>query len=156
PFGDCLLVDAAMGATRGSSWFAERESEVRFVLYVDEGTSPPWRELCRRQADALLLVVNAGRREAAWPDRAAQDPHAAWERPRYLLLLHPEDRVLAGAARRWLSAFARPPQQHHVRHGCQQHDLARLARLLTRNSTGLVLSGGGARGFAVIGVVRAL
>lgn len=156
PYGDCLLVDAALGRDRDSGWFAERENDVRFVLYVDEGTDPAWRELCRRQADALLLLVNAGRREEPWPDRAALDTHAAWERPRYLLLLHPQDDILPGAARRWHEAFTRPPLQHHVRGARQQRDLARLARLLTRHSTGLVFSGGGARGFAAIGVVRAL
>lgn len=156
PFGDCLLVDAQLGQGRDSGWFAEREDDVRFVLYVDDGTDPAWRELCRRQADALLLVVNAGRREEAWPDRDALDLHASWERPRYLLLLHPDDAILPGAARRWHGAFTRSLQQHHVRGACQEHDLARLARLLTRNSTGLVFSGGGARGFAGIGVVRAL
>lgn len=156
PYGDCLLVDAAMGQGRDSGWFAQRENDVRFVLYVDEGTDPTWRELCHRQADALLLVVNSGRREEAWPDRVALDTHAAFERPRYLLLLHPGDTILPGAARRWHGAFTRPLQQHHVRVGRQEHDLARLARLLTRHSTGLVFSGGGARGFAAIGVVRAL
>jgi len=35
-------------------------------------------------------------------------------------------------------------------------DLGRLARLLTRRGVGLVLSGGGARGFAHLGVIRAL
>jgi NTE family protein len=35
-------------------------------------------------------------------------------------------------------------------------DLGRLARLLTRHGVGLVLSGGGARGFAHLGVIRAL
>jgi NTE family protein len=44
-------------------------------------------------------------------------------------------------------------QLHHVRHG---DDVERVARLLTGRSIGLVLSGGGARGFAHIGVVRAL
>ncbi|MBN8483035.1 MAG: patatin-like phospholipase family protein, partial [Xanthomonadales bacterium] len=42
---------------------------------------------------------------------------------------------------------------HHVR---DARDVRRLARLLTGRSLGLVLSGGGARGFAQIGVVRAL
>jgi NTE family protein len=42
---------------------------------------------------------------------------------------------------------------HHV-HG--PADIARVARLLTGRSVGLVLSGGGARGFAHIGVLRAL
>lgn len=156
PYGECLLMDADAGRGRDSGWFAEREHEVRFVLYVDEGTDPSWRELCRRQADALLLVVNAGRREEAWPDRVALDSHAAWERPRYLLLLHPGTDILPGAARRWHGAFTRPLQQHHVRGDLQQRDLARLARLLARRGTGLVFSGGGARGFAAIGVVRAL
>jgi NTE family protein len=156
PYGDCLLVDRAHGAGRDSSWFAEREHEVRFVLYVDDGHDGAWRELCRRQADALLLVVNAGRRAEAWPDRAALDAHAAWERPRYLLLLHPGDEILGGAARRWHGAFTRPIPQHHVRRGRYRGDLARLARLVTHNSVGLVFSGGGARGFATIGVVRAL
>src|SRR5690606_4965543 len=35
-------------------------------------------------------------------------------------------------------------------------DLARLARILTGNATGLVLSGGGAKGFAHLGVFKAL
>lgn len=153
--GECLLLDAALGRGRDSGWFAEREHDVRFVLYVDEGVDPAWRELCRRQADALLLVVNAGRREATWPDRIALDKHAAWERPRYLLLQHPDD-ILPGAARRWSGAFTRPLRQHHVRGSSRGRDLARLARLLTRHSTGLVFSGGGARGFAAIGMVRAL
>jgi NTE family protein len=152
PFGPCLLVDAALGRARSTGWFAERENEVRFVLYVDEGEDPAWRELCQRQADALLLLVNAGARAQAWPDRGALDAHAAWERPRHLLLLHPGD-VLPGAARRWCTALDTTLRHHHIR---GDRDLARLGRLLARRSTGLVLSGGGARGFAAIGMVRAL
>ncbi len=156
PFGECLLLDASRAGDKDTTWLAERESEVDYVLYVDEGIDPAWRELCRRQADALLLLVNAGRREESWPDRSDLDRHAAWERPRYLLLLHPDQHILPGAARRWRRMFTRPLRQHHVRGDRIEHDLAHLARLLTRNSTGLVLSGGGARGFAVIGVIRAL
>lgn len=156
PFGECVLLDAASAGDKGTAWLAEREHEVRFVLYVDEGVNAAWREQCRRQADALLLVVNAGRQAEAWPDRAALDRHAAWERPRYLLLLHPGQHVLPGAARRWGGAFTRPLRRHHVRAGRMREDMAHLARLLTRNSTALVLSGGGARGFAAVGMIRAL
>src|SRR6185369_16563668 len=52
----------------------------------------------------------------------------------------------------WM-AYAPGAQLHHVRHAS---DVERVARLLTGRSIGLVLSGGGARGFAHIGVVRAL
>src|SRR5699024_4584448 len=92
----------------------------------------------------------------AWPDRAALDRHAARERPRYLLLQPPGADILPGAAKRWHGAFPRPVLQHHVREAHQKRDLARLARLLATRSTGLALSGGGARGFAAIGVIRAL
>ena len=43
----------------------------------------------------------------------------------------------------------------HVRPALAR-DMARLARLLSRNGIGLVLGGGGARGFAHLGVLRAL
>jgi NTE family protein len=44
---------------------------------------------------------------------------------------------------------------HHLRPG-HREDLSRLARLLAHRAVGLVLAGGGARGFAHIGVVKAM
>ncbi len=153
PFGDCLLIDAALGRGRDPAWFAERENEVRFVLYVDEGRDPEWRRLCRRQADALLPLAQSDRQAVPWPDLKHLNEHADLERPRHLLLLHPAGRIVAGAARRWCDAFDCTVQAHHVR---GKKDMARIGRILARRSTGLVLSGGGARGFAAIGIVRAL
>jgi NTE family protein len=43
----------------------------------------------------------------------------------------------------------------HLRRGLER-DMARLARLLSRNAVGLVFAGGGARGFAHLGIWRAL
>ncbi len=153
PFGECLLLDAALGEGRDSTWFAEREKEVRFVLYVDEGRDPVWRSLCRRQADALLPVVQSDRRAEPWPDLLAMNEHADLERPRHLLLLHPGQKIIAGAAGHWCKTLSCEAQAHHIR---GSKDIQRVARLLARRSTGLVLSGGGARGFAAIGLLRAL
>jgi NTE family protein/lysophospholipid hydrolase len=44
---------------------------------------------------------------------------------------------------------------HHLR-ADRPGDVARLARMITGTSCGLVLGGGGARGFAHLGVLRAL
>ncbi|NKZ40042.1 cyclic nucleotide-binding domain-containing protein [Oleiagrimonas citrea] len=153
PFGNCLLIDQALGRDHGPAWFAERESEMRFVLYVDEGRDERWRDLCRRQADALLLAVRSDRAPSAWPDRTELLRHADLERPRHLLLMHPGSSIEPGRARGWLEAIDGVSQHHHLRGAA---DIERLARLLARRSLGLVLSGGGARGFAAIGMVRAL
>lgn len=153
PFGDCLLIDADLGKGREPTWFAERENEVRFVLYVDEGRDPDWRDLCRRQADALLPLVFSDQDPAPWPDLAAMNEHADLERPRHLLLLHTNGSIVAGAARTWCDTLNCTVQAHHLR---GKTDMARIGRILARRSTGLVLSGGGARGFAAIGIVRAL
>ncbi len=61
-------------------------------------------------------------------------------------------RFRAGAASRWRGAL--PEIQGH--HLVDAADYGRLARLLAQRGVGLVLSGGGARGFAHLGVIRAL
>jgi len=68
-----------------------------------------------------------------------------------LVLLH-EGSITRGGAARWLAV--QPGIQHH--HVTSTEDIPRVARMLTGRGVGLVLSGGGARGFAHIGVVKAL
>ena len=149
-FGDAVLVDAARGAGQLSSWFSEIEARTRFVVYVADSDAE-WQSLCVRQADCLLLAANAADVPRAWPRHACADASSALSRPRHLILLHAGD-LVRGAAGRWL-AVTTGVAHHHVR---DAHDVRRVARLLTGRSLGLVLSGGGARGFAQIGVVRAL
>lgn len=166
-WGACTVIDAQLGHDRDTDWFTAREAESRFVLYVDDGDAS-WRRLCRRQADALLLLVDAGHAPAPWPlaaDPAAPlgirttpppetDPESTHHRPRHLVLRHPPGKFIYGAARNWrVQLGSGELRHHHWRHG---GDIARLARLLSGHSNGLVLSGGGARGFAQIGVIQAL
>jgi NTE family protein len=67
------------------------------------------------------------------------------------VLIH-ENTISHGAAARWLAN--QPGVPHH--HVTEPSDVVRIARLLTGHGIGLVLSGGGARGFAHIGIVKAL
>ena len=77
-------------------------------------------------------------------------PTAPWHAE--LVLIH--DGTLArGAAARWLAAVPPGTPHHHV---TSKADVPRVARILTGRGVGLVLSGGGARGFAHIGIVKAL
>ena len=104
--------------------------------------------MCLRQADVVLLVARASGGDAAWT--AARWADGGMRRAE-LLLLH-EGGIARGAAARWHAAL--PGIAHH--HLQAPADYERVVRLLTGRAVGLVLSGGGARGFAHLGVVRAL
>lgn len=150
-YGECVLVDSSVrGHT--SAWFSALEARVRYVLYLGDGNDPDWLEQCVRQADSLLLLADAATQAGAWPQSVCVDEEHALHRPRHLLLQHRDGNIRQGAAARWLAGL--PGAQHH--HLRNDADLERLARILTGRSIGLVLSGGGARGFAHIGVVRAM
>ncbi|MDE1884358.1 MAG: patatin-like phospholipase family protein [Xanthomonadaceae bacterium] len=151
-YGECALVDAEAGQGHLSAWFSALEARVRFVLYLGDGSDRDWRDLCVRQSDCILLVANADDPASVWPEKSCIDAERALHRPRHLVLLHRGGAIAPGAARRWLDAVP-GVAHHHVRGDA---DIERVARLLTGRSIGLVLSGGGARGFAHIGVVRAL
>ncbi|MEP6897197.1 MAG: patatin-like phospholipase family protein [Rhodanobacter sp.] len=74
-------------------------------------------------------------------------------RPRHLILLHAGRQVALGAAQRWRSVFTGDLQHHHLGNDA---DIPRLARLISGHARGLVLAGGGARGLAHLGALRAL
>jgi NTE family protein len=104
-----------------------------------------------RQADSFVLLADALTVPSVWPELAREDPTACRQQPRHLVLLH-DGEIHQGAGRVWTAQVA-DARLHHVR---GNDDIERVARLLIGRSLGLVLSGGGARGFAHIGVVRAL
>ena len=54
----------------------------------------------------------------------------------------------------WIDAF--PETFHHHLRASNNRDIARLARHFTGAAAGLVLAGGGARGFAHLGALRAI
>ncbi len=148
-YGDCAFIDRDAGHGQISNWYSALESRVRYVIYLADSEPGSWRELCIRQADCLVLLAQASDEAAAWP--LDIDVNAALHRPRHLVLVH-RNEARFGVAERWLG-FLPGAQHHHVR---QDSDIERVARLLIGRSLGLVLSGGGARGFAHIGVVKAL
>jgi len=152
-FAPCLVVDATLGAGRGSEWFAEREAQGGFVIYVDADGDTVWRQRCLRQADVLLLPALAAQPAKAWPEPSPMRPEQVRFRTRHLLLLHPGHGVELGAARRWRREFGGEVRHHHI---CGSADITRLARLISGHGRGLVLAGGGARGLAHLGAMRAL
>jgi NTE family protein len=148
-YGRTELVWSVRGADHSSAWFHRFESANDFVVYVADAEPTRWTKLCMRQADALLLLARAEAPARPWP---VMPGVARATGARVELVLIGEDRVVPGAAARWRALV--PGVDHH--HVSSSADVARVARLVTGRAVGLVLSGGGARGFAHIGVVRAL
>ncbi len=150
-FGRTELVWNERAGDHTSQWFNNIESANDFVVYVAEPTPNRWTKLCERQADALLLLARADSPAGSWA--ALRWPHDQSMTPqRWELVLAHDSGIETGAAARWLATLPDIPH-HHVQSAT---DYARLARMLTGRAVGLVLSGGGARGFAHIGAVKAL
>jgi NTE family protein len=132
------------------------EASHDFVLLIGDGTVGPWTRRCVRNSDEMLLVADA----SAKPELHATEASCLGgrstgsEAAEILVLLHPAAATIPRGTRAWL---ARRPVAGHV-HLRREHlrDTARLARLISRNAIGLVLAGGGARGFAHLGAWRAL
>src|SRR5207253_6127949 len=71
-----------------------------------------------------------------------------------LVLFHPDTTARPRESQVWLKTLGPEDRHHHLRVNSTP-DFDRLTRILTGNAIGLVLGGGGARGFAHIGVLRA-
>lgn len=134
----------------------DRETGYRCAVYECDAGDTAWTRRALARADRILLVGEADEDpQTSTVERAllADDGGASAAR-RTLVLLHAEDTLLPADTRRWLAA-RRVESHHHLRPG-RAADYARLARVLTGNAIGVVLGGGGARGFAHLGVIRAL
>jgi NTE family protein len=137
----------------------EIESTHDYVLLVADDQPSAWTQVCLRHADEILLLANA----STPPVLHASEQHYLIDRPprhesgeaaEILVLLHGEAKAHPTATAAWLNR--RPVSSHlHVRPAVPG-DMARLARIQSRTAVALVLAGGGARGFAHLGVYRAL
>jgi NTE family protein len=150
-FGRAELVLSSEGSDRTSHWFHRLERSNDFVLYVSDPQASNWSKLCLRQADSVLLLARCDRAPRAWPALQARHDDPAMASVTEVVLLH-EGSKSALHQRRWLEL--QPHKRHH--HVRSPTDIGRVARLITGRALGIVLSGGGARGFAHIGALRAL
>ena len=149
--GRTELVWSVRAAAHTSHWFHRLEAANDYVVYVADAQPSVWSNLCVRQADALLLLARAESAAGSWAVLDGQRGASLAPQRAELILLH-DGEFTRGAAARWITKH--PDISHH--HVTGAADIQRIARVLTGRGIGLVLSGGGARGFAHIGIVKAL
>jgi predicted acylesterase/phospholipase RssA len=143
--------EAYPGVTR---WLNDQEADYRFILYQADEDYSPWTIRCISQADRILQIGNSSEPdepETRYGPRgsAAMIGGAADQE---LVLVHHDGSPSDTA--RWL-AQGDFVTHHHIRAG-RAADFDRLARHLGGEAIALVLGGGGARGFAHIGVIKAM
>ncbi|MCP4543252.1 MAG: cyclic nucleotide-binding domain-containing protein [Chloroflexi bacterium] len=140
---------------RGLAWLNEQENNYRFITYKTDKIMSAWTRRCLRQADQILIVGMSGSSPELGEIEAAlfADEKLASIRKSLILLYENSGQQPLGT-KHWLDV--RDVDAYcHIRM-YDDTDFERLGRLLTGNALGLVLGGGGARGFAHIGVIRAL
>ena len=140
---------------QGRDRYDELEEQFDFLIYEADGSSTSWTRRAFRQADQVIFVA-----ESNGSDKVGELEHNLSEEPgftmkrKHLVLLHPAQTAVPAQPGRWRDGreFERiyPVRQQN------KSDYARLARFLTGSAVGVVLGGGGARGFAHLGVLRAL
>lgn len=135
-----------MAAGSDPAGLPSSEAAHDFTLLIADGDAA-WADWCLRHADEQLLLADGDGAPAAPLPPAGLAAQT-------LLLLHAPDCPCPRGAAAWQQA-APAAQLLHLRRGSAA-DLERLARHLARRGIGLVLAGGGARGFAHLGVLRAL
>ncbi|MCC7370242.1 MAG: patatin-like phospholipase family protein [Chloroflexi bacterium] len=150
------LDDAIDDSGRLAHWLDDLELKHRTVLFEADAHPSAWTRRCIRQADRVLIVGRAGGppTEAEIGARLHQVGADGPDIRRELVLLHPEGATRPVNSKRWLDVV--PCTTHHQVRSGEAGDVARLGRRLLGRPIGLVLSGGGARAIAHLGVMRAM
>jgi NTE family protein/lysophospholipid hydrolase len=138
---------------RFSGWLEEQSVRHRYVLLESDATASVWTKQAIEHSDQVVLVANASGSPALGEIEETILARSA-RRARCTLVLVHEDGRAPAEVERWLAS--RTLDRHvHVR-ASREADFGRLARLLTGRALGVALGGGGARGYAHVGVLRAL
>lgn len=163
-FGSVLHLDAYSARQRFGARAVDEygrfldacENAHDFLLLEAEPTPSPWTRICQGYADRIVLLADSSMEPTAtelerrlFTETGSNGHHAEID----LVLTH-RNGVAPSRTREWLAA--RQVARHHHVHQDNNEDIARVARFLSGNAVGLVLAGGGARGFAHLGVIRAL
>lgn len=131
------------------------ETAADYLIYEAEAQLSDWTRQVVRQADQLVFVGHAGDNPVpgALERQLQAEPGVQYKR-QHIVLLHPAEAGMPVAQQPW-RAGRELERVYPLRRG-RAEDFARLARFLTGRAVGIVLGGGGARGFAHLGTLRAL
>jgi NTE family protein len=148
-----VIIGAEDGIDKPSTWFDQLEREHDAVFLLADFSDLTWYRIAMRQADRLWVIARSDARPSVPLLPEDTSPTRSF-RLVDVILLHLGSRPDASRTEEWVSAAGATRCFHWD--GMSRKDGARVARVAAGKSVGLVLSGGGARAYAHIGVVKAL
>ncbi len=125
-------------------------------IFICSAAHKDWSKTCIIYADLVIVATDFYAKDDLYEIEQALGLYTQniLNKKTYLLLLHPTQADLPLHTDKWLAN--RNVFMHlHVRKN-NLADIRRFCRIVTHQAVGLVLGGGGAKGFAHIGVVKAL
>lgn len=140
------------------AWLEEQERTHSFVIYQAERERSTWTDRCLSHADQVLYIADFKHSHSSGGilkdavDGKAQKQAAGAKK--VIVFIHDSETEIPRGTGGLVSSL-QVSGFHHIRKQ-KQADFERLARIVSNRAIGLVLGGGGAKGIAHIGVIRAL
>lgn len=147
------VIDEEEGDEKPAAFFDEAERDNDIVILTTAVADTGWYRLATRQADRLWVMARADARPS-FPLLPEDNSPAQTLKLVDVVLIHHGGERRASKPADWLSACGGARAFHWT--GMTGEHCNRLARTMAGRSVGIVFSGGGARAYAHIGVVRAL
>ncbi len=140
---------------RLSAWYEANAPRYDFAIFADSAAHPAWTRFCQANADLVVGVAKShrGYRSIRRPNILEGLENDLGTRRLLVLMHHPRVRLPTGT-RAWLSALGNPEILNLS--GPSDAELRRLARAITGQAIGVVLSGGNAHAMAHLGALRTL
>lgn len=135
-----------------ASWIDELEGKARFIVCNGGVAGSRWARHCSRYADRMVLVGDTDTQKTL---AALELPLFRGTRPECDFVRLHQGELNSVANMQGVLSLGRFARHHHLCRG-DSGGIKRISRFLAGTAVGLVLAGGGARGLAHIGVVRAL
>lgn len=147
------VVDELAGDEKPTAFFDQLEQDHDLVMLTAPIGDTAWYRLAMRQADRIWVIGRADARPSKPLLPEDHSPARAFKLVD-VVLCHQAAERRAARPKDWREAADASRLLHW--NGIEGPDCDRLARVMAGRSVGLVLSGGGARAYAHIGVVKAL
>lgn len=142
--------------TQLTIWLEELEYTHEFVIYESDPELTPWTHRCMRQADKIYIVGEAHKLQKLGPieQKCYQLTNLIGETSQELIIIH-QPPYTHPALTQTIIRKRQVVRHHHLRWD-RVKDFERVARFTSDKAVGLVLSGGGTRGYAHLGAIKAL